>query len=154
MADSTQATLKHIDLVQELLAAASLHLTDRGRRHDASKLKPVEKTALDELARLNEEEGPALRGTPEYSRRMSLVKEFADHHYAQNPHHPEHWPNGISDMDLFDLMEMFFDWRAANVERDGGAPMSLSYSIDKYQIEPQLASILANTAKRLGFEVK
>ena len=35
------------------------------------------------------------------------------HHYEDNCHHPEHYRNGIHDMNMVDLIEMLCDWRAA-----------------------------------------
>lgn len=87
---------------------------------------------------------------------------MVDHHRRNNSHHPEFWEfenggdcmDGINGMDLFDLVEMFFDWRAANLDRDAGAPMSLSFSCEKYKITGPLRHILFNTAERLGYQVK
>lgn len=56
-------------------------------------------------------------------------------------------------MDLFDLVEMFFDWKAAS-ERGAAPVFDLTTGIEKYRIDPVLASILRNTAKRLNWGVK
>ena len=47
-------------------------------------------------------------------------KPAIDHHYANNRHHPEHWPNGINDMTLMDLIEMLADWKAATARNKNG----------------------------------
>lgn len=153
MSDSTRITQKHIDRVAHLLNLAATELSRRGQVHDQSKFDPVEKGPLDEMQRLIDEEGQAPYGSEEYKRRTALLGPMLEHHYANNPHHPEHYPNGIAGMDLFDLMEMFFDWKAAS-ERGEESAMGLSHSIQRFSIEPQLASILQNTADRLGYATK
>lgn len=60
-------------------------------------------------------------------------------HYAKNTHHPEHFHNDISKMDLIDIIEMVCDWvgEGAKVEKN----------IQKYGIDEQLAAIIVNTLK-------
>ena len=50
-------------------------------------------------------------------------------------------------MDLFDLVEMVCDWIAA-AERKPNDGVKLAYNVLLFGIEPQLASILANTLAR------
>lgn len=152
--ESIPVTMRHRALVRELLAACALELTNRGAVHDESKFDPIEQGPLDELQRLVESDGPAAYGTAEYERRKALLGPMIAHHNANNPHHPEAHPDGMAGFDLFDLVECFMDWRAANIERDAGAPMNLSYSVQKYGIQPMLESILRNTAARQGWAVK
>lgn len=153
MSDSAPVTLKHIARVCELLNEFATEINRRGEVHDASKFDPVEKGPLDEMQRLIDAEGPAPFGTDEYRRRTALLGPMLAHHYANNSHHPEHYENGIAGMDLFDLVEMFFDWKAAS-ERGQESALNLSYSIEKWKIDPMLASILRNTATRLGYQIK
>lgn len=152
--ESVPHTLGHILLVNANIKKMVVQLLDRAEMHDFSKRVSPELEAFDALQRDIDQYGRALRGTPEYSKQGAVLGDALKHHYRYNSHHPEHYENGIEGMDLFDLMEMVADWRAANLERDGGAPMSLSYSIEKYGISPQLASILQNTAARLGWGTK
>jgi len=42
------------------------------------------------------------------------MKPALEHHYALYRHHPEHFQNGIDDMNLIDLVEMFADWKASS----------------------------------------
>jgi hypothetical protein len=74
-----------------------------------------------------------------------------EHHYARNSHHPEHYPDGVNGMDLFDIMEMFIDWKAAS-ERGEASSMGLNAAAKKYHVGPQLLAIMKNTAIRLGWE--
>lgn len=157
--ESVPVTLRHIARVRELLGMFAIEMIRRGDVHDASKFDPIEQGPLDEMQRLIDAEGQAPYGTPEYKRRTALLGPMLEHHYANNSHHPEAYPpghpdgEGMAGMDLFDLIEMWCDWKAAS-ERGGESAMNLSYSIEKYQIDPMLESIMRNTAKRLGWEVR
>lgn len=148
-----QETTRHIARVRELLGEAVYELHRRGRVHDQSKFAPVEINALERLHEVIQQEGPAPYGSDAYRERTALLGPMLEHHYANNSHHPEHYPNGVAGMDLFDLVEMFFDWKAAS-ERNSDDAMNLSYSVEKYGIPSMLESILRNTATRLGFPHK
>jgi hypothetical protein len=151
--DARVVTQDHITRVRELLAEFTGLLISRGRDHDASKFDPVEAGPLQEMQDLIDREGPAPYGTDEYRRRTALLGPMLAHHYACNSHHPEHFPDGVAGMNLLDLVEMFFDWRAAS-ERGSETSMNLSYSVKKYDIPPMLEAILRNTARTFGFEVR
>lgn len=59
---------------------------------------------------------------------------------------------GVRGMDLFDLVEMFFDWKAATERMaSGDIHKSIEINTKRFELSPQLASILSNTAKRLGY---
>jgi hypothetical protein len=146
------ATLKHIARVKELLDHAANDLRRRGTVHDLSKFSPEEMGPLQAIQDLINKEGHAPYGSEEYKRRTDFLKPMLDHHYANNSHHPEHYPNGVDGMCLFDIMEMFFDWKAAS-ERGQESSMGISHSVKRFNISPQLESILRNTADRLGYKV-
>lgn len=145
--DSKADTLMHIKRVSELMTQAASELISRANVHDDSKLKSPEKELFDEYT-------PKLKGctygSDEYKEYLNALKVALDHHYANNSHHPEHYPNGIDGFDLFDLMEMAMDWCAA-VERhdDGNIYKSLEINTERFKISNQLASILKNTFNRL-----
>lgn len=145
-------THKHIARVRQLLGEFAIEMIKRGDRHDASKFEPVELEPLQRMQDLIDKEGQAQFGTDEYSRRTAMLGEMITHHRANNSHHPEHYPNGIAGMDLFDLVEMFFDWKAAS-ERGDSSVMHLDAACTKYKIDGPLREILFNTARRLGYEV-
>lgn len=147
----TEATMRHIDLVAANLGKFGADLAVRATVHDDSKFTKIESEALDAMKRLVEIEGPADYGSEEYDRRKAIMAPMLNHHYANNDHHPEHHARGIDDMNLMQIVEMLCDWNASNVERDGGKPMGLSKSIERYGIEPQLADILKNTCDAMGF---
>lgn len=146
--DSTADTLKHIRRVQELLGEFAIELIRRGAVHDASKLEPEEKEAFDR-------ETPKLKtlvyGSDEYKASLAALGPALQHHYANNTHHPEHYIGlGVDGMDLFDLVEMVIDWKAAS-ERQAGNTINLDASFDRFMVSPQLASVIRNTAARLGW---
>lgn len=76
-----------------------------------------------------------------------------DDYYANNSHHPEHYQQGINGMDLFDLIEMFFDWKAATERHnDGHIFSSIRINKDRFKMSDQLEQIFNNTANRLGYD--
>ncbi len=146
-----QVTQKHIERVRELLQAASLILEERAIAHDQSKFDPVESEPLQRMQDLIDAEGQAPYGSDEYKRRTAMLGPMLANHYAKNSHHPEHYENGVDGMCLFDVIEMFFDWKAAS-ERGGDSAMGISHAIDRFKFSPQLATIFRNTANSLGFK--
>jgi hypothetical protein len=87
-------------------------------------------------------------GSPEYEAVVERARPALEHHYRHNSHHPEHYgPAGLAGMDLFDLVEMVCDWMAA-AERHPGDGVKLAHNVGLFGIEPQLASVIANTLAR------
>jgi len=148
---AVQVTQKHIERVRELLEAASLILEERAIAHDQSKFDPVESEPLQRMQDLIDAEGQAPYGSAEYRRRTAILGPMLAHHYANNSHHPEHYDNGVDGMCLFDVVEMFFDWKAAS-ERGEESAMNIEAACKRFKVSPQLASIFRNTADRLGFK--
>lgn len=143
--DSTKDTLEHIHRVQGLLAFASSQLRKRGDVHDQSKLEGIEKETFDRVT-------PLLKtleyGSDEYKAALKDMGPALDHHYANNSHHPEHYENGIDGMNLFDLVEMFFDWKAATERHENGdMTQSVLHNKSRFNISDQLQSILMNTVE-------
>src|ERR1700757_2648069 len=110
MADSTQETLEHIECVRDLISAVVAGLYRRAHVHDESKLKEPEKSAFDSLSQKLKD---TVYGSDEYKAALREIKPALEHHYQNNPHHPEYWPNGLMDMSLLDIVEMLADWKAA-----------------------------------------
>lgn len=156
MTEPTKAmivTQKHIARVNELLTEAADELIRRGAVHDLSKFSPEEMGPLEEMQKLVDTEGQAAFGTPEYERRKLILGPMLEHHYKNNSHHPEHYPAGVNGMNLFDLIEMFFDWKAAS-ERGEESAMNLTFSAERYKLAPQVFDIFKNTAAMLNYPVK
>ena len=150
MPTANEVTIAHITRVGELLGDVRLLLANRAIRHDQSKFEPIEAGPLQEMQEMIERDGHAPYGSEEYKRRTAILAPMLQHHYARNPHHPEHFQNGIAGMSLIDVVEMLCDWKAAS-ERGQESAINLSYSIQKYQIDPMLASILVNTCDFMGW---
>ena len=147
--DSTEDTKAHINRVAHLLNLCGDELRYRGDIHDKSKLESPEKEAFDE-------ETPKLKeltyGSDEYKESLKRLGVALKHHYAKNPHHPEHYENGIDGMNLFDVMEMLMDWKAATERHaDGDIHKSLQHNKDRFNMSPQLVSIFENTIKLFGW---
>jgi len=144
--------MKHIARVRELLGEFAIEMIRRGDVHDASKFTDVETGPLDAWQRIIDAEGQAPFGSDAYKRQIAVLKPMLRHHYKHNTHHPQHYENGIDGMDLFDLVEMFFDWKAAS-ERGGEGVMNLTSACQIYDVSRQLRSIFHNTANRLGYRI-
>jgi hypothetical protein len=149
MPDSTPDTLEHISKVQVRIAEIQANLDERAALHDRSKLKEPEKSGFDvltfKLANL-------IYGTEDYKVALEEGKPTIAHHYAHNTHHPEHYPNGIAGMSLLDVIEMLADWKAASERtKQGSIAASLVHNKERFGISDQLASILENTVKELGW---
>jgi Family of unknown function (DUF5662) len=149
MMDSTQETEAHIGKVQARIQTICNALTVRAVNHDLSKLAEPEKSGFDvltfKLASL-------VYGTDAYRAALDAGKPTIAHHYAVNDHHPEHWPNGIDDMSLLSIIEMLCDWKAASERtKQGSIAASLAHNKTRFGIGDQLAAILENTVKELGW---
>lgn len=138
-------TFRHIERVRNLLNQMAIDLLKRGEAHDQSKLESPEVELFTEYT-------PKLAattyGSPEYDGYKKSMGPALEHHYAKNSHHPEHWPNGINDMNLLDLLEMFCDWKAAGERHNNGNILkSIEVNANRFGISPQLVEIFQNTAK-------
>lgn len=137
------ATMRHIETVRNYLNLFIRELLCRGEHHDQSKLEEPE-------AKLFEEVSHELRGltygTEEYEVSLEKLKPALDHHYAHARHHSEHFPNGISGMNIIDVIEMLADWKASSLrQNDGNILKSLEENRQRYKIDDQLMSIIINT---------
>jgi hypothetical protein len=140
-------TMRHIERVRNLLNAAAIQLLKRGEAHDQSKLSSPEVEAFTEHT---PKLAAATYDSPDYHKMKRLMKPALDHHYAKNAHHPEHWKNGVDDMSLFDLLEMFIDWKASSERHnDGNILRSIELNADRFRMSPQLIRIFENTAKTM-----
>ncbi len=140
-------TCKHITTVQNNINLFVKELLDRSVNHDQSKLESPE-------AEIFGEHTPELAkteyGSPEYEELLKKVQPAIDHHYSKNRHHPEHFPDGIRDMTLIDLVELICDWKAATERnRNGNIRKSIEINAERYKITPQLRQILENTVREM-----
>ena len=147
--DSTEDTKEHIENVRKFLHRVIAELCVRVTHHDDSKLQEPEKSMYDAYT-------PKLRamtyGSDEYKQCLKEMGVALKHHYENNSHHPEHYPNGINGMSLLDVIEMLADWKAAGLRHaDGSVQQSLKVNKERFGISGQLAEILQNTVKELGW---
>lgn len=143
--DSTNDTLEHIKKVGVNLSLMIAGLAMRASRHDHSKLQAEEKPVYDRVRPLLD---AAEYGSEDYHAATDQLGPAFEHHTKVNPHHPEHYDNGVDGMNLLDVVEMLCDWHGAAQRRPGGhVREGLEYNIQKYGIDPQLAQILRNTVE-------
>lgn len=136
-------TTKHIRLVQRLLHSVVKDLLDRADRHDLSKL---ERPEVDGFAKAKPLAGMTY-GSAEFDEQKKSLQVALDHHYARNSHHPEHFKNGVNDMTLLDVLEMFVDWKASSLRHnDGNIRKSIEINANRFGLSPQLMRVLENTA--------
>lgn len=138
-------TYKHKQLVSMFMADIVMGLVGRSINHDNSKLTSPEVEIFTEYT-------PKLAkctyGSEEYNQYLKEMKVALDHHYAVNKHHPEHFPNGIKDMNLIDLVEMICDWKASTLRHnDGNILTSIDKNQERFGYSHELAQILKNTVK-------
>jgi hypothetical protein len=136
-------TMRHMERVRNLLNLAIIELIKRGEKHDQSKCQKPEVELFTEFT-------PKLAGVTygsnEYNSFLSAMKPALTHHYANNRHHPEHFANGVDDMNLLDLIEMFCDWKAATERHnDGNLRTSIEKNAKRFEMSAQLVKILQNT---------
>lgn len=149
MPDSRHDTTDHINKVQVRIAELQAALDTRAASHDRSKLREPEKSGYDQLTTDLKD---IVYGTDEYRAALAAAKPVIDHHYAHNSHHPEHYANGIAGMSLLDIVEMLCDWKAASERtKQGSIAASLVHNKSRFGINDQLAAILENTVKELGW---
>jgi len=143
-------TRKHMQRVAVLMSEAAIEMIRRGARHDLSKLDPIELEPLQRMQDIIDAEGQAPYGSDEYKRRTKMLGPMLDNHYANNSHHPEHYADGVDGMNLFDVLEMFFDWKAAS-ERGEESTMNIGKACERFKVSPQLEAIFRNTATSLSY---
>ena len=119
----------------------------RGVKHDASKLESPE---VELFTQFTPKLASTTYGSDEYRSYLEGLKPALDHHYASNRHHPEHFVNGVNDMTLIDIIEMFCDWKASTHRmNDGNLLKSIDVNAERFHIEEQLKQIFVNTARMI-----
>ena len=145
IAECRVETQKHIEKVRYYIRFITDSLTTRGVKHDAIKLESPEIEIFTEhtecLANMK-------YNSPEYKEHLAAMKPALDHHYANSRHHPEHFANGINDMNLIDIIEMVCDWKASSErQKDGNLLKSIEQNAQRFGYCDQLKQIFINTAR-------
>ena len=139
-------TLKHVNEVRTNIWTMISQLDKRAHVHDASKFEEPERSIF---AASGHKLSATEYGSPAYTELMKEVQVAIDHHYSKNTHHPEHWPKGVDDMDLLDVVEMLCDWAAAvKRNKNGNVHKSIDFNEERFKMSPQLAQIMRNTVNR------
>lgn len=175
--DCTQEVNEHIALVQKWMEDFRYILAGRAKVHDQSKLRSPEKEMFDEFTwKLKNTKF----GSDEYNQQLVNMGAALKHHYELNSHHPEHYGymecNGcferypkdyderctvcgysqmqfrgdVSKMTLYEVVEMVCDWMAAAEKKD--VPVDLDYLQKRFDISPQLRSIIENQFREIDTE--
>ncbi len=148
--DSRADTIEHMRSVAILLNQMAQELLQRANVHDLSKLEEPEKSGFDNAtAKLK----GLVYGSPEYKAALEELQPILRHHYAHNRHHPEWHPTGVDGMNLIDVVELLCDWEAATKRMANGGDIrrSLEINRERFKISPQLATILGNTIRDMGW---
>ena len=140
-------TQKHIEKVRKYIRFFTDKLTSRGVNHDVAKLESPE---VELFAEYTPKLATTEYNSEEYKQCLAGLKPALDHHYATYRHHPEHFANGMNDMNLIDLVEMLADWKAASErQHNGNLLTSIEVNASRFKMTDQLKQILLNTAKTL-----
>lgn len=138
-------TQKHIKSVNNNLNIIIKELIERGEKHDLSKFEEPE---FSIFARNTHKLAKVEFGSEEYKKMLEEVRPAIEHHFSKNRHHPEHWPNGIKDMNLVDLIEMLVDWKSATARNKNGNIMkSIDFNAAKFNMSEDLKQIFKNTVR-------
>lgn len=140
-------TMRHVLTVRSLLAECASALLARGTEHDRSKLEAPEAAMFNEFTR---KLAGSEYGSDEYKGFLKEMGPALEHHYRHNRHHPEWHDDGVAGMDLFDLLEMLCDWKAATLRHEtGDIRRSLEINAGRFGMPEALARLLANTIPAL-----
>lgn len=136
-------TLSHIDTVRKCIDIVIKELLKRAEEHDCSKMVEPE---LAMFVTHTPKLADSTFGSPEYKQFLVDLKPALDHHYANNRHHPEHHKNGIKDMTIIDIIEMFCDWKAASIRHtNGNLKKSIECNKSRFNMSQELIDILENS---------
>jgi len=140
-------TQAHIEKVRKYIRFFTDKLTTRGEMHDASKMVSPE---IELFAEHTENLSKIEYGSEEYKKELEELKPALDHHYSHNRHHPQYHKDGVSGMNLLDIMEMLCDWKASSErQKNGNLLKSIEINAERFNIDKQLMQILINTAQLL-----
>lgn len=147
--DSRPDTWRHIHQVRFYMGEVVKRLMDRAHVHDMSKLQEPELAVFDRIT-------PRLRNatypSAEYDELRAAVGDGLKHHYENNDHHPEHFENGVADMDLLQVMEMLADWKAATLRHENGdLRTSIEHNANRFGYGEEFKRLLMNTARNMGW---
>lgn len=142
----TGEVMEHKMRVHIKMSVLARELVTRGNTHDNSKLKTPE---VDIYSAHIEELSSAKYGTPEYDAVLDKIKPALDHHHKENDHHPQHFENGIVDMNLVQMLEMLCDITIAAEMKGQDILESLPEWMKRNDVPENYYTILRNTIKHI-----
>lgn len=128
--------------VMNLINLIIIELHNRKNVHDDSSLDPSEVEVLAYYSDFIKEDSYINEETLTY---MKEIKNVLNIHFQKNRHHPEHFKNGIKDMNLIDIIEMLCDWKTTMAE-DEDIISVIKKNKKIYKFSDDLMNILINTA--------
>lgn len=136
-------TQAHQEVVKMYITRLIGMLDDRSKYHDATKLMSPE---LEVFAEYTPKLANTTFGSEEYAKQLQEMQVALRHHYGNNRHHPEHFPNGIQGMNLIDLLEMCADWKASSLRQNtGNALVDIKRNQERFGYSDDMAAVLKNT---------
>lgn len=148
-AEFIKITKEHIVKVRDNMSIFNKVINVRGLKHDLSKI--TSDIEYDNYRKVIMTLKKEKTGSQEYNKARESIKPAVDHHYENNEHHPEHFKDGISGMNLIDLIEMMSDWQAVNDEVPGrDLKPWIRKCKDKYNMSDDLFNVFMNTADFLS----
>lgn len=131
--DCIKETLEHIEQVKHDVAIVCDRLTKRAEAHDRTKIEEPELSYFNKytpmLAKLK-------YGSKEYDESLKGLEVALDHHYKMYRHHPQHFENGVNDMNIIDILEMFCDWNSASKRmKDGSLEQSIEVGRKRFKLD-------------------
>jgi len=121
-------------------------LTDRSATHDIDK----EDSDLDRYAEYRNKVQQVEYGTPEYKKICDEYGDLHRKHYKTARHHPEHYSNGVSGMNLVDVTEMVCDWCAAAERNNEDIVDDINKSLNRFNMSDDLKAVIKNTVLYLN----
>lgn len=133
----------HREKVYKYVMIICKQLINRALVHDLSK---DDKFECNIFSKYISELSKITYGDKKYFEIMEKLKPALEHHYKNNRHHPEHFKNGINDMNIVDIIEMFCDWKASTERHiDGDIEKSIEINSKRFCINEQIIKILKNS---------
>jgi len=110
-------TTKHKLQIMRFMLKVCFKLLKRAWVHDFSKYNKEEAPYFAAAANTKN----VVYGSKEYKQDVEVnLKPALEHHYKLNSHHPQHFKNGVKEMQPLDRIEMLVDWKASTLRNKGG----------------------------------
>ena len=137
--------MRHRDIVRKNFSNLIAKLQERSIMHDLSKLQE------DEFDGFVEADSAQLYkdfASKEYHTKLKENKGIALH-LSRNRHHPDMFPNGVSDMSFIDILEMVVDWKSASETYGTDFIEGLKYSFERFNLDEKQRWLVELIAKDL-----